>query len=304
MRAVWSFRSKPFQAYKANVWLRPLHHLLAWGISLQAARRHYPDTVLITDRAGKRLLVDQLGLSFRDVSTELERLREVDVGGWALGKLVAYGVQDKPFVHMDSDVFLWKPLPGHLHQAAVFAQCPETFHSVNEPFNPRDIEQAFAENGLALPIEWQWYRSREKHAFREENCGILGGNDLDFLRYYSSAAIDLVTRPQNASAWSRFPEKECFNMIVEQFFLTACLDFIASIPCHHSKMCEQAISSRHGRMRLTRVGPHAWGICIYWPAQSPTPVSPDVWKSASAATIPPTSDAARKCCLCKSLIPT
>lgn len=225
MRAVWSFWSKPFQAYKANVWLRPLHHLLAWGISLQAARRHYPDTVLITDRAGKRLLVDQLGLSFRDVATELERLREVDVGWWALGKLVAYGMQDKPFVHMDSDVFLWKPLPRYLHEAPVFAQCPETFHSVNEPFNPRDIEHAFVENGLALPIEWQWYRSREKHAFREENCGILGGNNLDFLRYYSGAAIDLVTRPQNAAAWSRFPEKECFNMIVEQFFLTACLDF-------------------------------------------------------------------------------
>jgi len=225
MRAVWSFWSKPFYAYKANVWLRPLHHLLAWGISLQAARRHYPDTVLITDRAGKRLLVDQLGLSFTNVSTELERLREVDVGWWALGKLIAYGMQDKPFVHIDSDVFLWKALPRHLHEAAVFAQCPETFHSLNDPFNPRDIEQAFAENELSLPIEWKWYRSREKHAFREENCGILGGNDLDFLRYYSSAAIDLVTRPQNASVWSRFPEKECFNMIVEQFFLTACLEF-------------------------------------------------------------------------------
>jgi hypothetical protein len=225
MRAVWSFWSKPFQLYKGNIWLRPLHHLLAWGLSLRAARRHYPDTVLITDYAGKKLLVDQLGLSFGDVSTELERLRDIDVGWWALGKLVAYSVQDEPFVHIDSDVFLWKPLPVDVCQAPVFAQVPETFHSMDERFNPGDIEHVFAEHGLALPIEWQWYRSREKHYYREECCGILGGSNLDFLRYYSITAIDLVTRPQNASAWSRFPEKECFNMIVEQFFLAACLDF-------------------------------------------------------------------------------
>ena len=69
MRAVWSFWSRPFQAQQAR-WSAPLHHLLAWGLSLATARRHFPETVLVTDREGKKLLVDTLGLQFGTVSTE------------------------------------------------------------------------------------------------------------------------------------------------------------------------------------------------------------------------------------------
>src|SRR5262245_28715199 len=103
MRAVWSFWSRPFQAHKGRIWCKPLHHLLAWGLSLETARRYYPETVLITDRPGKALLVDRLGLPFVQVSTELDRLEHEDPGWWSLGKLVAYGMQDRPFVHIDSD---------------------------------------------------------------------------------------------------------------------------------------------------------------------------------------------------------
>ena len=225
MRAVWSFWSRPFQAYKGNIWARPLHHMLAWGISLQAARQHYPETVLITDTPGKRLLVDQLGLQFTHVSTELDRLGYVDIGWWALGKLVAYSLQDQPFLHIDSDVFLWKRLPAHLERAPVIAQSPEHFHTVHDPFGPRDIETAFAESKLSLPVEWEWMRSRDTERFREENCGILGGNDIPFLRYYSQLAVNLATNPAHLATWSRFAEKECFTMLLEQFLLAACVDF-------------------------------------------------------------------------------
>ncbi len=80
MRAVWSFWSKPFHAYKGSIWGHPLQHMLAWGLSLQTARAHYPETVLITDTPGKRLLIDQLGLSFTHVSTELDRLNRGKYG--------------------------------------------------------------------------------------------------------------------------------------------------------------------------------------------------------------------------------
>src|SRR5579871_3789824 len=165
MRAVWSFWSRPFEAHKCFIWHKPLHHLLAWGLSLRAAARHYPETVLITDRAGKKLLVDQLGLSFTHVSTELERLRDVDLDWWALGKLVAYNIQDRPFVHLDTDVFLWKPLPLHLTQATVFAQNPEYpgFHATSNYGAPPEIERSFAADGIELPVEWRWARSRDEY---------------------------------------------------------------------------------------------------------------------------------------------
>ena len=224
MRAVWSFWSRPFRTYYGNIWCKPLHHLLAWGLSVQTASRHYADTVLITDRPGKKLLVDQLGLPFAEVSTELERLEGVDPGWWALGKLVAYSLQDRPFVHLDSDVFLWKRLPRYLLDSPVFTQYPEGFYDDDPHYRPQDIEWAFAQQSAKLPLEWEWVRSNRSH-YPAENCGILGGSHVDFLRYYAQTALDLVLRPQNAAAWSRLRDRRCYNVVLEQFFLSACAEF-------------------------------------------------------------------------------
>jgi hypothetical protein len=225
MRAVWSFWSKPFQAAKGRTWKTHFHHLLSWCLSLRLARRHYPETVLVTDRAGKLLLVDHLGLSFSHVSTELERLRKADPGFWALGKFIAYSIQDQPFLHLDTDVFLWGRLPATVENAPVFAQCPETYHSIEQHHSPRTIEGIFERHQLALPNEWEWSRSRWDRHFREENCGIVGGTDTAFLRHYATTALDLVLNPLHAPAWAELQEKDGFNQIIEQFWLSACLDY-------------------------------------------------------------------------------
>jgi hypothetical protein len=224
MRAVWTFWSKPYFACRGFCWREHVHHFLAWGLSLRLARRHYPDTVLVTDCAGEKLLIDQLGLSFAHVSTELERLRKADAGWWTLGKLWSYTLQDQPFIHLDTDVFLWKPLPANVANGPVFAQCPEE-HRVDEWCGPGDIEHAFARHGLTLPDEWEWSRSRFPNHFREENCGILGATRVDFIRYYAKVAIDLVMNPDHAAAWAQFSDKAGYNPVLEQFLLAACLDF-------------------------------------------------------------------------------
>ena len=222
MRAVWSFWSRPFEAGTGRTWRHPLHHLLAWGLSLAAARRHYPETMLVTDAVGKKLLVDMLGLQFSSVSTELECLKGADPQWWALGKLVAYGLQDRPFVHIDTDVFLWKPLPQEMNDAPVLAQCPEYFHRESGR-GSRAINDAFQRCGEALPVEWEWALSRDHTYFREENCGIAGGCRVDFLRHYATTATDLILNARYGAAWAAVSHK-C-NMAVEQFFLAACVDF-------------------------------------------------------------------------------
>jgi len=224
MRAVWSFWSKPYRTRSGRTWREPLHHYLAWGLTLRLACRHYPETVLVTDTAGKALLIDTLGLPFREVSTELDRLRDVDPGWWTLGKLVAYGLQDRPFVHIDTDVFLWKALPAALAGASVFTQCPER-HPPDEHCAPRDAERAFARAGLSLPAEWEWSSSRRLPYIHHENTGILGGTNTDFIRYYANLGVDLVMNPRNAPAWAAFPDKFGCNFLTEQFLLAACLDF-------------------------------------------------------------------------------
>jgi hypothetical protein len=138
--------------------------------------------------------------------------------------LLAYSLQDQPFVHIDTDVFLWKPLPPNLAEAPVFAQCRDHFSRTDWCYRPRDVEQAFAQEKLALPKEWEYVQSRDT-VLTAENCGILGGTNIDFLRYYSKQALDLVLRPQHAAAWSRLPDKKPYTIVIEQFFLSACVDF-------------------------------------------------------------------------------
>jgi hypothetical protein len=222
MRAVWSFWSKPLHAGNGWHWCQPVHHLLAWGLSLRLARAHYPETALITDSPGKALLIKQLGLTFTDVSTELDRLHNEDPALWALGKLVAYSLQDKPFVHLDTDVFLWRALPGRITTAPVLAQYLEYSSPAYEPWI---IEGAFAQHGLTVPAEWEWYRSVQGQRFGGINCGILGGTNVAFIQHYARLALDLVQNPRHSTAWASIPYRDGLNPVVEQFLLLACLDF-------------------------------------------------------------------------------
>ena len=228
MRAVWSFWSAPYAAHYRHAWVRPIDHLLSWVVSVQTARCHYAETVLVTDTPGRRFLVEQLGLPFTEVSTELDDLRGEDPDWWMLGKLVGYSLQTRPFVHIDSDVFLWRALPTHVASAPVFAQNPEQ-HLVGRDYRPADIEQALRSAGGYLPPEWEWGSSRGP-VLQAENCGVLGGQDAGFLRHYARSAIELLLRPGHRTAWLRLPDKQQYNYLIEQFFLSACSGYHAGRP--------------------------------------------------------------------------
>ncbi len=232
MRAVWSFWSKPFhiRGEKGLAWSDSFHHMLAWGLSLRLARKHFPETMLVTDKHGKALLVDALGLSFTHVSTELDEYRHCNPDWWSLSKVVAYRTQQQPFIHLDTDVFLWKPLPANVLSASVFAQCPEDHPPLDTWWGPEGVERAFAKHGLELPAEWEWTRSRSLHNFREANCGIMGGNRVDFIQYYASLSLDLMLNPAHAPAWAEFSDLSGYMMILEQFLLDACFQFHRSHP--------------------------------------------------------------------------
>jgi hypothetical protein len=225
MRAVWSFWSRPHAAAQGWQWREPLHHFLAWGLSLQLARRHYPETALVTDTPGRALLVDRLGLAFTHVSTELDELADADPRLWALGKLVAFSVQEEPFVHLDTDVFLWRALPARLTAAPVLGQHPENFHVADDWCGARIIENAFQNAALALPAEWEWARSLWGRRINQVNCGIVGGTNTAFIRYYAQLALDLVLNPRHAAAWREIHDRSDLNTSIEQFTLAACTEF-------------------------------------------------------------------------------
>ena|ERR1700694_3108027 len=224
MNAVWSFWTKPYISARRSGWYSEWHHWLAWGLSVYAARQHYPNTYLITDDEGARILVDTLQLPFQHVSTALNALRDKDPEWWALGKIAAYRRQKAPFVHVDADVFLWKPLAPALEQADVFAQNPEHIIRGASCYRPEELERAIRESaGGWLPREWISYgRVPSPHA---ACCGIFGGCRLDFIRHYSDAAFKLVTGSQNRAALRSLGGKDGHMILVEQYLLTACTEY-------------------------------------------------------------------------------
>ncbi len=225
MKAVWSFWSKPFEAHRRFGWPSERHHLFAWVLSVETARRHYPDTWLITDDAGTRMLVDRLGLPFTRVSTELNALAHHDPDWWNFGKMYAYRMQTEPFVHIDSDVFLWKRLPARLERADVFAQNPNPLSASTPYYQPERLEHAISQTpGGWLPDEWRWYRRAIKNR-RAESCGLVGGNRVDFINRYAEASLRLINDPHNQQALQSLPDKLMHALLLEEYLLAACVEY-------------------------------------------------------------------------------
>ena len=225
MIALWSFWSEPALEFGHSAWATPLHHLLSWILSVETAKKHFPETSLVTDSAGARMLIDGVGLNIRRVSTELDSLSGIDPQWWALGKLYAYRSQARPFIHIDSDVYLWNGLPDAALGAPVITQNPEEFTVGESWYHPEKFD-LIKNRGGWLPEELGWFRSlgvRQK----AECCGIMGGTSNEFISYYADNAINLVQNPVNNVIW---PEIGIDNILVEQYFLSACFEFHRSSP--------------------------------------------------------------------------
>lgn len=222
MRAVWSFWSAPYLAHYHRQWLSDRHHLLSWVLSAMEARKHYSDTCLVTDSWGAKLLAGQLKLPFSNVSTALDRLdaANADPEWWVLGKLSAYAAQTEPFVHIDNDVFLWRPLPERMHFAAVLAQNPEVFFFEDQSlYRIERFMAGIKRFGGWLPEEWLAYANTS--GTQALCCGLFGGNDLEFIRHYATSAMEVIGHPDNQRIWPALGIRD--NILVEQYFLAACL---------------------------------------------------------------------------------
>ena len=230
MKVVWSFWTKPVRAHCRSAWLSERHHLCAWILSVETAREHYPETCLYTDDAGAKLLIDGLGLEFEHISTGLNVIEGHDPGWWAIGKLYTYRLQTDPFVHLDNDVFLWKPLPKRIELAPVFAQNPEYFVAGASYYQPQAFELVLKHltDGW-IPREWAWYRSAGQLQ-KAECCGVFGGNRIDLIKYYANLAIRLIEHPANQRGWGLLDDKIGHNILFEQYLLSACIEYHRNKP--------------------------------------------------------------------------
>ncbi len=220
MVAVWSYWSKPAHYVTSVPWCTPLASLLSWVLSVRCAQNFFKRTVLVTDDAGARMLIDGLGLNFTQVSLELNNIADFHQNWWALGKIIAYGIQKEPFIHIDNDVFFWKDLPLELRNAKLIVQSPENVSLQDSVYHHHRLD-SLKQDGGWLPEELSWYRTTP-YPHKASNCGIFGGNDLEFIQYYSENAIHFIKHPLNKTKWVTSPYD---NVLIEQYYLNACVAY-------------------------------------------------------------------------------
>ncbi len=223
MNAVWSFWSKPYLASRKTIWCSEKQHLLSWILSLELARKFFEKTVLFTDDYGARMLVDGLRLEFDCLSTALNGLDHYDQKWWALGKIHTYASQKEPFIHIDNDAFLWKPLPIDSN-TPLFAQNPDYFTVGASYYMPEQVESLIRKLNGWLPKEWAWYRTSGLPQ-RAESCGIFGGSNTEFINHYAKQAFETVEHRANANLWAILNDRVERNILVEQYLLSACIEY-------------------------------------------------------------------------------
>jgi hypothetical protein len=180
-RAVYSLWTKPmneeFVGFNSEKAL-----MECFALSLHYSKKWFKEVHFITDLKGKAL-IDKYGLKFDYVSTELEEvLKDASERDWSLGKIYACKIQDKPFIHIDIDVILFKPLPNS------FLSKDAVFQSSERGSWPHYNDMMDFDN-LHYNNKPSWYDTKNLRAYC---CGLLGFNRLDFLNEWWETALQHV----------------------------------------------------------------------------------------------------------------
>jgi hypothetical protein len=183
MKAVFSFWNTTGNALaKATNWASPKFHLYSWVLAVHQAKKHHKEVELVTDTVSLDMF-KKLQLPFTTIRTDLDELIHYPKSLWSLGKLKAYQIQTEPFVHIDNDFILFKPLPNWFSGKPIGFQNKEDGNWFKSQYQ-RQCEH-LSENGTNLPESW----GANNWAY---NCGVYSCNDLQYNQRYCKEAFQLV----------------------------------------------------------------------------------------------------------------
>ncbi len=199
-------------------WLRPEFNLMSWALSCLSLREHYDEVALYTDEQGKHVLIDLLHLPYTEVNVVYDEKLCLPQH-WAYAKIKTYSLQTKPFLHVDGDVFLPKPISEDVINATLMAQNKET----GTEYYRRMMDGILQEATLELP-DYIGEALREAY-IASYNMGVFGGNDLAFIHAYCEEAQNLYESNK------AFCSDGNFNLLFEQIL------FACKVKREHQSVC-------------------------------------------------------------------
>jgi hypothetical protein len=177
--------------------------LLIHTLSVCQAARVFPELKFVTDAQGAQL-AESLGWCFAKIETSLEGYQPEGLQHiWALGKLAACELQDRPFVHLDGDVILLKSLPRRVTCAPMIAQSQDHWHY----YEGSDMDVAYTISGLPRHLP-------------KFNAGLIGGTNIGLVREFTAYSRWLAEKfrdcPLNGTTTSMMVEQNALGVFAEQ----------------------------------------------------------------------------------------
>ena len=186
-------------------------------LAIEMASRHFPEVHMVGTRWSNDLF-KQVEVPVTNYNDKLEEMKGISQYWWARGKMVAYTLQEKPFVHIDNDVLLWKPLPQRVLEAEL---CFQSF----EPHN----QSGYGYYNLLKKSTWSKAIVRPDIILNNEvtdysyNCGICGGHYLNIFKLWLSLSAEYIFAPENQKLFFETARQDLIhqNLIHEQYFISS-----------------------------------------------------------------------------------
>jgi hypothetical protein len=186
MNALFSYYSKP-ALIDDKIYINNAGFIYSWGLSVSLAKKYFSKVILVTDTPGKNLLIDQLALPFDEVDCSFDTIQNYNNNLFAYPKIMAMDKQIEPFIYLEYDVYLFNEIidiPG------IIVQSVEGFTTNNNSLYVELVE-ALSEKGYNNTV----FLNREETFDYGYNLGIIGGTDIDFIKFFCNQAklmIDFI----------------------------------------------------------------------------------------------------------------
>lgn len=207
MKAVFSFWDTTNNLLiNATNWLNPKFHLYSWVLSVTQAAKFFEEVELVTT-SDMKVFFENLNLPFTNIRTDLDELSEMPKSFWSLGKIKAYEIQDKPFIHIDADVILYKNLPKEILNSELAFQNLE----------PADWFERCYEHNWNL-INEKGLVTKNWNNIKEAYCmGFYVCNNMDYNKEYCKQVMDLALNNKDLMIKSGSNYENTFCLLFEQY---------------------------------------------------------------------------------------
>ncbi len=197
MKLIHSFWTYPIRSKKedkrnrlAGGWPHTKYHYLSWILSCLLAKKQYGSIDLYTDDFGKKLLINDLELPYDNVHVALNELeKEYSPDLWTIGKTKTISLINEPFLHIDSDVYLFGKMNPDILKGSLICQ--------NLTKN-LDVYTDIFKSVRTLDFCPAYFKRNRKEDLISINAGIIGGNDVKRIHEVTDEVFNFINVNKNS----------------------------------------------------------------------------------------------------------